>query len=178
MSFMSRAAVAAIALSIALAAPGTASAQSTTTFNLGGGLSLANGDFGDRNDAGYSLIVGIGMRQSGSPFGLRAEGIYTEYDQKFLGGKARAGGILGSATYDFAVGFPAFVPYAIGGIGFYSTREPVSGFDTESETNVGWNLGGGVRIPLSGFSAYFEGRYHSVSNAGVAFAPIVFGVRF
>ena len=44
--------------------------------------------------------------------------------------------------------------------------------------NFGYNVGGGVRFALSGFSAYVEARYHSISNANVSFVPLVFGLQF
>jgi opacity protein-like surface antigen len=168
-----------LALSVAVAVPAMSSAQGTTTFNLAGGLSLANGDFGNRNDAGYTLGVGVGIGQRNSPASLRLEGMFSEFESKLGGDKARAGGLLGSAVYDLNLNNGgAFTPYAIGGIGFYSTREPALFGNDESDTNFGWNAGGGVRVPLTGFSVYFEARYHSVSNAGVQFAPIVVGLRF
>ena len=151
----------------------------TPTFNLAAGLALANGNFGDRNDAGYSLIVGIGAKPLASALSFRAEGIYSEYNQNFENGKARAGGITGNAIYEFSMGSGVMLtPYAIGGVGYYSTREPLRNFNVESQTNIGWNLGGGVRFPLTGFSAYVEARYHSVGNVGIQFAPIVFGLAF
>lgn len=168
-------------LLILLAAPNAARAQGATaaTFNAFAGLSLATGDFGDRNDAGYSFGAGVGMRQGLSPLAFRAEGVYNEFSQKFAGSKAHATGFTANAIYEFLTGpTSAFVPYAIGGIGYYTTREPDPFFDVESQSNVGWNLGGGVRFPLSGFSVYAEARYHSVSSSGVQFAPIVFGVSF
>lgn len=157
-----------------------AQGATTATFNGFAGLSLATGNFGDRNDAGYALGLGIGFRQGLSPLAFRAEGIYNEFNQKLPGtSKAHASAITGNAIYEFLTGSTnAFVPYAIGGIGYYNTREPSPLFDIESESNFGWNIGGGVRFPLSGFSVYAEARYHSVSNSGVQFAPIVFGVSF
>jgi hypothetical protein len=173
----------ALFLFLALASSSAALAQgggaSTATFNGFAGLSAVTGSFGDRNDAGYSAGLGIGIRQGLSPLAFRAEGIYNEYSQKFAGSKAHATGLTANAIYEFLTGPTAgFVPYAIGGIGYYTTREPDPFFNVSSESNVGWNLGGGVRFPLSGFSVYAEARYHSVSNADVQFAPIVFGVVF
>ena len=167
-----------LALVAAISLPATARAQSAN-FNLAGGFSLANGDFGQRNDAGYSIGVGIGMTQAGSPLSFRADGIYNEFNTKSNLGKSRAGGIIASVLYDFAMKDASFTPYAIGGVGLYSTRE-ADLINDESDTNVGWSLGAGIRIPLSGFSAYIESRYHSISSApgGVAFAPVVFGLRF
>ena len=169
----------ALAFVAAVSLPATASAQSAN-FNLAGGFSLANGNFGQRNDAGYSIGVGIGMTQAGSPLSFRADGIYNEFNTKADVGKSRAGGVIASVLYDFVMKDAAFTPYAIGGVGLYSTKE-ADLINDESDTNVGWSLGAGIRIPLSGFSAYIESRYHSISSAprgGVAFAPVVFGLRF
>ena len=168
-------------LALAIARPSGLLAQTGNTihYNLGGGLSLATGDFGDRNEAGYTLIVGAGMAQRGSPIGFRVEGFYNEFSQKLANrqDKSKAGGISGNATWDFSTATGnAFTPYLIGGLGFYSTKEPF--FNVANQTNVGFNVGGGLRFPLSGFSAYFEARYHSVSNANVSFLPIVFGLWF
>ncbi|MGH9886283.1 MAG: outer membrane protein [bacterium] len=158
-------------------APSTLTAQKAT-FNLAAGLAVPTSDFGDRNDAGYSLIVGMGFRQLGSPIAARIEGLYNEFDQKFAGGKAHAGGITANAVYDITLSGTGFTPYVIGGIGYYSSKEPPRIGEGDGQTNVGWNLGGGIRFPLTGFSAYVEARYHSISNANVSFAPIVFGLAF
>ena len=169
-----------VTLAAALSAPATAHAQGAN-FSVSGGFSLANGDFGARNDAGYAIGVGLGMAQAGSPLSFRVDGIYSEFNSKlFFDEKTQAGGVIASALYDFGVKGAAFTPYAIGGVGLYSTKEPAITGTDEGDTNVGWSLGAGIRVPLSGFSAYVESRYHSVSNApgGVAFAPVVFGLRF
>jgi len=162
----------------ALAAVPQVHAQSVN-YNIAAGLSLANGDFGDRNDAGYALIVGLGFTQRASPFSARAEGIYTEYNSKFRDNdKSHAGGITANAIYDFKPSPSTPVTlYAIGGVGLYSTKEE-SLARNDSETGVGWNLGGGLRFPLTGFSGYIEARYHSISSANVSFTPIIFGLRF
>lgn len=159
--------------------PAVAAAQTGTTTRINGaaGLSLSTGNYGDRNDAGYSLIFGIGMSQAVSPLSFRAEGMYNEFQEKFDGAKSHASALTANAIYDFSAGPKStFVPYAIGGIGYYSTREPL--YDFENQSNMGWNIGGGVRFPLSGFSAYVEARYHSVGNVDTHFAPIVFGLVF
>jgi opacity protein-like surface antigen len=179
----------AFALAAALSVPATAHAQ-RANFSVSGGVSLANGAFGRRNDAGYAIGVGLGIAQAGSPLSFRVDGIYSQFNKKnFFDAKTQARGVIASALYDFGVKGAAFTPYAIGGVGRYSTKEALAASVTigqppaifyESDTNVGWSLGAGIRFPLSGFSAYVESRYNSVSNApaGVAFAPVVFGLRF
>jgi opacity protein-like surface antigen len=167
-----------IGLLAVLVAQSTAVAQrGNPTFNLGGGLSLATGPFGDRNEAGYSLVAGIGMTQRGSPISFRAEGIYNEFNPKSGGDKAKVSGGTANAIYDVSTSSGSFTPYAIGGIGYFSTKEPRL-FGTSSRTNVGWNLGGGLKFPLTGFSAYFEARYHKVADVGISVVPIVFGLLF
>src|SRR5262245_42914468 len=159
--------------------PAAAVAQVGTTTHLNGaaGMSLSTGTYGDRNDAGYSLLFGLGMSQAVSPLSFRVEGMYNEFQEKFDGGKSHAAAITANAIYDFSPGPKSqFVPYAIGGIGYYSTGEPF--YDFENQSNMGWNIGGGVRFPLTGFSAYVEARYHSVNNVDTHFAPIVFGLIF
>ena len=59
--------------------------------------------------------------------------------------------------------------YLIGGLGTY---------DTGSHWDTGFNLGGGFRFPLTGFSAYIEARYHSVAGGDLKFVPVVFGLAF
>jgi opacity protein-like surface antigen len=66
--------------------------------------------------------------------------------------------------------------YGIGGVGYYSSKEPA--FDLSSQSNFGWNVGGGFRFPLTGFSAYVEARYHRISNADISMVPVSFGLIF
>jgi hypothetical protein len=160
-------------------APLSARAQSNTThFNIAAGLTLPTGAFGDRNDAGYNLVVGIGMKPRDSALGFRAEGIYNEFNEHGTNDKSHAGGATANLTYDLAAHSRSNTSslYFIGGVGYYSTREPF--FSNDSQTNIGWNVGGGFQFPLTGFSAYVEARYHTVSNTVVRFVPISFGLVF
>jgi hypothetical protein len=159
--------------------PMSMTAQSNSThFNLAAGVTLPTGTFGDRNDAGYNLIVGLGLKQRGSALGFRAEGIYNEFNEKGTDDKSHAGGVTGNVVYDLTTNNRSNTSslYVIGGVGYYSTREPF--LSSESQTNVGWNIGGGFEFPLTGFSAYVEARYHAVSNTDVRFIPISFGLVF
>jgi opacity protein-like surface antigen len=158
--------------------PALARAQGAgTTYNLAGGWSLPTGSFGNFNDAGFALIGGLGFGAPGSPIRIRAEAAYNQFNHSSPSNESsRTGGFTGNAVYDFPMGPGAqFTPYGIGGLGFYGTRL----FDNaDTQWNIGWNIGGGVKFPLSGFSVYVEARYHSVSSVDVGFAPIVFGVVF
>jgi hypothetical protein len=167
-----------LALAAILTVPRVATAQGTvTTYNLAGGVALPTGSFGEGNESGFSLIGGLGLTAPGSPLRFRAEAAYNQFNHKGpVGQSSRAGGFTGNAVYDLVLGPGAsFTPYGIGGIGLYGTRD----FDNApTQWNAGWNIGGGIRFPLTGFSVYVESRYHSVSSAAVSFAPITFGVVF
>lgn len=167
-------------------APGVARGQLLpgAKINIAAGATFATGNFGSRNNSGYNVALGIDLTPPLSPLGFRAEGIFNEFDQNFTnpftgvsGGKTRVAGITGNATFDLSLGLiPVGSLYAIGGIGYYSSREPA--FQGSSVTNFGWNVGGGYRFPLTGFSAYVEARYHRISNADVSMVPLSFGLVF
>jgi opacity protein-like surface antigen len=166
-----------VALVAVIALPRLASAQrSVTTYNVAGGVALPTGSYGDFNDSGFSLMGGLGMAMPASPLRFRGEASYSQFNHKAFNQSSRAGSFTANAIYDLSMGPGSpFTPYGIGGIGLYGTRD----FDDEdSQWNFGWNIGGGVRFPLTGFSVYVEARYHSVSNVDVSFAPIVFGISF
>jgi hypothetical protein len=173
---MLRLSAAAAAVALGLSTPVAATAQSNTThFNIAAGLTLPTGSFGDDHDAGYNLILGLGTKPRTSPLGFRAEGIFNEFDAHGTASKSRVTGLTGNVTYDLTNGARNNTNslYVIGGIGYYNTRQ----FGV-SDSNVGWNVGGGFQFPLTGFSAYIEARYHTVSNTDVRFVPISFGLVF
>jgi hypothetical protein len=154
-----------------------ASAQSNkTTLHIAAGAALPTGNFGDHADVGYNLTVGLGVTQRGSPLGLRFEGTYNEFNES--GSKAHAGGGIANLEYDLSAGSRTMnTLYLIGGLGYYQIREPFF-LGSRTRNEIGWNVGGGFRFPLTGFSAYVEARYHTVSNSEVRFVPITFGLMF
>jgi hypothetical protein len=118
------------------------------------------------------------------PVGLRFDGAFDRMpiDQDLLDFFGADDGNLSlwSITAN-AVVSPTLSPlYFIGGIGFYSSKVSVDGADSDSETDFGFNLGAGLSLPLTGFSTFIEGRWHSVSTEGgnTQYVPIVFGIRF
>lgn len=159
----------------ALAATANAQASSSPThFNIAAGLTLPTGNFADGVDAGYHLTGGIGLKDRSSPLGFRGEVSYNGLSGKNGGANFHITGFTANATYDLgSSGAGASTLYAIGGLGFYNT-----GAGGGSETDFGWNVGGGFRWPLSGFSAYLEARFHSVSTVEAHFIPISFGLVF
>jgi len=54
----------------------------------------------------------------------------------------------------------------IGGAGWYNAAITVTGFGSGSDNHFGWDLGGGVKMPLSGFDTFLEARYNQVQGNG------------
>jgi Outer membrane protein beta-barrel domain len=156
----------------------TAGAQTNTNamhINVAAGATLPTGTFSDAVDVGYHLTGGVGVQDRALPLGFRAEVSYDSFGGKRGFGNLHAIGFTGNGSYDFTNGgVNGTTFYLIGGLGFYN----VGGDNGGSDTNFGWNVGGGFRWPLSGFSAYIEARFHSVTNTNVRFVPITFGLRF
>lgn len=173
------AAISIAALVVALGSfSGVTDAQTTTNamhINVAAGATLPTGSFSDAVDVGYHLAGGVGVQDRALPLGFRAEVSYDSFSGKSGFGNLHALGFTGNASYDFTNGgVNGTTFYLIGGLGLYN----VGGDNGGSDTNFGWNVGGGFRWPLSGFSAYVEARFHSVTSTNVRFVPITFGLRF
>jgi len=162
---------------VAFATPARAQTPGTH-FNIAAGASFPTGDFSLGTDVGYNVSAGITLTQRASPLAFRAEGMYNEFNASGFSDKARAAAITGNAVYDFSSGSiaPLSTLYLIGGIGYYNTRDPF--LTSETQSNLGWNVGGGFRFGLTGFSAYLEARFHTVTNTDVRFIPVTFGLLF
>jgi hypothetical protein len=83
--------------------------------------------------------------------------------------------VTGNLVYKFPS--VSISPYAIGGAGWYNVGASGGG---GSDNFFGWNIGGGILMPLSGFDTFIEARYNYVDgNPGSSkFVPITFGVLF
>lgn len=177
-----------LVLMAAALAPSSATAQlgNGSHVNIAAGASLPTSDFGNIVDVGFNVTAGLSVAQRGSPLGFRFEGMFNQFNISNQGNfnfsnpsnQIRVWGGTANATYDIpfsAVGTGNTL-YGIGGAGFANTSE--TQFQNSGQTNLTWNVGGGFRFPLSGFSAYVEARYHSINNTSVTFVPIVFGLVF
>src|SRR5581483_7288748 len=96
----------ALASAIAAAAttPLAAVAQTGNThINFSAGASFPTGNFGDLNDVGYNLNLGLALNQPANPLGFRVEGLFNQFNSNF-GDNTRFLGITGNATYDLPLG--------------------------------------------------------------------------
>jgi hypothetical protein len=145
-------------------------------FGAAAGLAAPTGDFGKFASSGYDLTGMVTLSMPAAPIGGRAEVSYAGFS-----GKGAASGVnqtLTSGTIDATVSTPGMMGiYAIGGLGIYKPGCDGCG---SVDSHVGFNIGGGYKFGLSGFSAFVEARYHTFSANGgtTSWIPVVFGVTF
>jgi len=114
-----------------------------------------------------------------SPIGVRAEGVYHKFGEKGENYPSMIAGLV-NLVWNFPMTQPYTVrPYLIGGAGIYDERCD----GCPSQTKAGLNGGGGITIPLTGFSTFVEARFHIVfdsntSQSNSTFVPISVGIHF
>lgn len=147
-------------------------------FGVAAGAAIPQGDLADDTQTGFNGTVTVAFQPSMIPLGVRIDGAYNQMGAKGGGGNAH----FTSATGNFVYKFPStgVSPYVIGGAGLYNAAVSVTGFGTISENHFGWNAGGGISFPLSGFDTFLEARFNQVkvNQTNLNFIPITFGVMF
>jgi hypothetical protein len=179
-----RAAAVVAAFTAISAAPVAAQGLSPISFNVRAGAAMPLSDLGDAVSTGFNVGAGLSFRPAMLPVGLRFDGDYNRFAGKDLLDGTNLG--IWALTAN-AVLAPAMSPiYAIGGLGYYSQNISGEGIDSDSESDMGFNIGGGFKLPLTGFSTFVEARYHHVmtkdddipGSVNTKFLPIVFGIQF
>jgi hypothetical protein len=177
---MKRTSLGALAVAIALCAAMPLRAQLIQRsegfrFGLGLGATLPMGDYGKADKMGINILGVFETPLAHSPLYLRADGIYSSTSHDGVSGTT---GILGgtvSALYHFSAPAAQARPYVLGGLGIYNVD-----FGANSETKIGYALGGGVTFSLASLGAFAEARYVSVktSNFTTTFVPLTVGLMF
>jgi Outer membrane protein beta-barrel domain len=147
-------------------------------FGIAAGATIPQGDLSTDFKTGFNVTGIIGFQPSMIPLGVRIDGAYNQMGAKGGGANAHFTSITGNLVYKFPT--TSFAPYLIGGAGWYNVAVSVTGFGTISENHFGWNAGGGISMPLSGFDTFIEARFNQVKvhGANENFIPITFGIMF
>jgi hypothetical protein len=147
-------------------------------FGVAAGAAIPMGDLADNVQTGFNGTVTVGFQPSMIPLGVRIDGAYNQMGAKGGGGNAHFTSVTGNFVYKFPS--TGVSPYLIGGAGLYNVGVSVTGLGTFSENHFGWNAGGGISFPLSGFDTFLEARFNQtkVNQANLNFIPITFGVMF
>jgi opacity protein-like surface antigen len=172
--------LAALAL-LGFAVPTHADAQGTTLYISGGG-SFPTGTFGDYADTGWMIAGGAVFDIGTSGLGAGVDLFYGQNNHSYEGAesseKTSPYGAMGFLQYGFQTS-GKLVPYVFGGAGVLVHRFSAEGFDSESDTQFGYQFGAGLDFPVGGTtSLYVEGRYmgSSDTNYFAAMAGLAFGV--
>jgi opacity protein-like surface antigen len=174
----------AAAAMIAAAAP--ASAQGYNPFQIGasGGIAFPTSDLGNVTNTGYNVSVMVGYKPQLTPISVRAEAAYNQFGSNVFNGNVNIPAFTGNLVFGLPMGMLS--PYAIGGAGLYRTNVNVTNGGSAGENHFGFNIGGGIKIPLStSFETFVEARYNRVSinnngggSSSLSFIPITVGVMF
>lgn len=177
MAFASRAATTLILAAFLATSADRALGQSPAKFGLQAGATVPVSAYGSDKHAGYHLGLLVDVRTGVPLFGFRIEGAYHEL--KYAGNTTRAQ--IWTAAADAELKVPTstlVVPYAIGGVGIYSSHRSLflgSGYNTKP----GVNVGGGLRLELGDATAFVEARYHQTTGSDpVRLVPITVGLLF
>lgn len=166
----------------ALMAP-VAMAQAQLSFGVAAGATLPNGDFKNSNETGYHLMATAGIHPPLAPVGFRADAMFHELGQVEPSTlKNRILGLTANAVLSMP-GAIVLSPYVIGGAGMYNLKS--SAPNSTSSSELGANIGAGIKFGLAGFGAFGEIRFHNVfvddgagGTTSLRFIPVSFGVMF
>lgn len=165
-----------------------AGAQGITTpfkpFSLGvsAGASIPTGDLSNNVNTGYNITGHVGVAVPALPISFRGDVGYNNWGAKAKTSSYNdhAWGFTANALVDLPVAVVVH-PYVIGGIGGYRFGRSAGDVTVnDNTTRFGYNLGGGINLPLSGFSTFVEARYNHANRdiGSSSFVPITFGVMF
>jgi hypothetical protein len=153
-------------------APRTQSDYYVPLFGVTAGIAIPVGRLSDDHAAGYALGGVVEYAVSGQPYSLRGEALY----QRFALKEGHTGDDVNllslGTTIVYRLQKSTTQTFVSGGIAIYNA--------TREGTRPGFNVGTGVEIPLTGFSAVAEARLHVMLADGrpIMTLPLTVGVRF
>lgn len=176
-----------IAVLVALACAVTAAdAAAQIRLSVAGGPTMPLGALDDAVETGYNAQLSAALSVPLLPVGVRVDGMFNQFPEELEDGNFRV--LSGTVNGILSLPMVGIVPYLIGGVGVYSSRfvhaeeegADHAHEDEGSTTNIGANIGGGVRVSLPGLSVFGEVRLHNLFSKGdqVRFAPLSLGLRF
>jgi opacity protein-like surface antigen len=180
---VNRVTLAAVAVIVLSASSSSAAAQfSSNPFQIGAsaGIAFPTSDLGEIAGTGYNVAVAVGYKPVLSPIGVRVEAAYNEFGLEGADGNVNIPAFTGNLVY--ALPGVSFSPYIIGGAGLYRTNIDVGGGGSTGQNRFGFNVGGGIKIPLSSsFETFAEARYNRVTvdnGNSLSFIPITVGIMW
>ena len=171
-------AIAAAAM-VAVTTPSASAQSSRNPFQIGAsaGVAIPTGDLSNIANLGYNVTLLAGYRPLYTPIAVRVEAAYNQFGLKNTSGNVNIPAFTGNLVYELPG--VSFSPYVIGGAGLYRTNVDLTGGGTSGENRFGFNVGGGIKLPLStSFETFVEARYSHVNvpNGSLSYVPITIGI--
>ncbi len=153
-------------------APRTQSDYYVPLYGVTAGIAIPVGRLSDDHAAGYALGGTIEYAVSGQPYSLRGEALYQRFALKETHAGSNVNLLSLGTTIVYRLQTSTAQTFVSGGIAIYNA--------TQEGTRPGFNVGTGVEIPLTGFSAVAEARWHMMLADGrpIMTIPLTVGVRF
>jgi opacity protein-like surface antigen len=157
----------------------------TIRIGIAAGITWPESDLSTTTNAGYNGTLSLFVTPQGLPLplplplGLRLDGGYNRFDFQTGGGGVRV--LSATANVFFSTSITSMLsPYIVGGGGLYNVGYRYQSLPNSSTSHFGFNIGGGIKLPLEGFDALLEARYNRVNvNGGtISFVPVTFGISF
>jgi hypothetical protein len=170
----------AAALLFGAVAASPAAAQARGYIGFGPGVSLPMGDFGDAAKTGWLGQVFGGITGPNGVIGGRIDGMYVRHSLEVPDASTALIGANADLVVSPGSAGAKIRPYVLGGVGFFNAKTEVGSVEGEGQTNVAFNLGGGLTFKAGGMAVFVEARYINVSTdpSSSSFIPIVLGLRF
>ena len=160
-----------------------AQAGKVVDFGVAAGVAIPVSDLGDVSKTGFNVTGILGFHPSMIPLGVRLDVAYSSFDIKDnpqnITGNFHFTSVTGNLVY--SIPSTGVSPYLIGGAGLYNAAADLPNVISGSDNKFGWNIGGGIKLPLSGFDTFLEARYNQVqvdNGNSLKFIPITFGIMF
>ena len=154
-------------------APRTQSDMYSPLYGVTAGISIPLGRLSDEHQAGYTVGSLVEYAVAGQPYSLRGEVAFQRFPQKSGATNGYDANVVSlGSTIVYRLQKSTTQTFVAGGIAIYNA--------TREGTRPGFNFGGGVEIPLTGFTALAEARVHVMlaDARPIISLPLTVGVRF
>jgi opacity protein-like surface antigen len=166
-------------VAIAASASNAGAQFSSNPFQIGASAGIAFPSLGNAASTGYNVTLAVGYKPMYLPIGVRAEAAWNQFGRQGGGNSINIPAFTGNLVYTLP-GI-SFSPYVIGGAGLYRPNINVNSVEIPDENHFGFNIGGGIKIPLSSsFETFVEARYNrvTVDNGNLSFIPVTVGIMW
>lgn len=163
-------------------------------FTVFAGAALPTGDLQDGANTGYTLGAALDWHAPLSPIGFRGEGSFTSFGAKDTGGADDADlsdlGVNANLVFWLPNSGSPVKAYLTGGPSYSHTKVSASSGSLSAsvtDNNWGFNVGGGIDLPLGSLSSRIDVRYKRISSddffgtgesGTMTYIPITFGISF